>query len=414
MTSGRRRSKECGHCGALDSEDNRLSRCLGCYDMLYCSETCQKAAWKKHRRRCRRASKRENTLLLEDDQNPDFDASLTYASKYKPNVKHVEIVINYDDDETDETKGVVLTAETLQTFLELNRGRLESVYWEMDDPEVSSAGEKTNEGQVWTCLHGLKVLRMKLPVFSKSRDLFALIRQQESTICSLALIDMALGHDMNADSWSRQDCKLLSAAIGRCVNLVRLDLSYNFLRDGDLDAFLPCLPDLRVLLLPGLIGKAYLTDRSCKLIAKTCPRLQELDLGFHRKISVPGVKRVLRGCQDLRMLQASIRLQPNDIKSLLCFAPNLLVLHTEFRFDETIFLDAVRETGGRLVLDYFDNKTLDGKFGAENVFCIKGLPAEIQQAYQRSKDVCDEVDKDHAEATVINEWERALAEYGLD
>ena len=112
--------------------------------MLYCSETCQKAAWKKHRRRCRRASKQEETLLLEDDQNTDFDASLTYASRFMPNIKSLELIISSNDGgETDDTEGVILTAAVLQTFLEQNKGRLDSVLWETEDPDVINAGKMT-------------------------------------------------------------------------------------------------------------------------------------------------------------------------------------------------------------------------------------------------------------------------------
>ena len=194
---------------------------------------------------------------------------------------------------------------------------------------------------------------MTYPVFSKAQDLCKVLKQQEANITSLSLAGLVLGKDMY--SWSRNDCRALATAISRCKSLVLLDLNNNYLRDSDMEILLPRLPNLRILLLAGNKDKGgYLTDRACKVISRTCPDLQQLDIGYHRKISVSGVKRILKDCPHLRVLHTSITPQIKAAKNLLCStAPNLLRFDMEKSFNEAFYLELIQSTGGRVVLDWW-------------------------------------------------------------
>lgn len=189
------------------------------------------------------------------------------------NLKHVKLRIN-DDHENE--KGIIVTAGILQSFLKSNQGQLETLHWSMDDFCVHCGKEKTKEGQIWTELHGLKVLRMNFPVFSKSNDLCKVIKQQQGGVMSLALSNMVMGRHIH--TWSRNDCRDLARAISHCKDIVRLDLNDNFLRDSDLEIMVPRLPNLKILLVSGVAGVngGYLTDKFCKVISRMCHNLQEL------------------------------------------------------------------------------------------------------------------------------------------
>ena len=125
------RPKVCGYCGIKDTAEKRLSKCTGCNKVLYCSEQCQRSAWKSHEKRCRRKSNKMDTLLLDDRKVKDFDMALNYASKYMKNLRHVEVRLR--DDHYGIEEGVKYTADTLQTFLKANKGQLETLQWSMDN-----------------------------------------------------------------------------------------------------------------------------------------------------------------------------------------------------------------------------------------------------------------------------------------
>ena len=185
IAASRSRSKECGHCGATDLSGKRLGKCTGCNNVYYCSEQCQRSAWKSHEKRCRRKSDKKDTLIV-NDKVPNFDWALNYASKYMQNLKHVTlacVALRSNDD----LSAITLTADTLQSFLECNRGQLESMDWWMNWRTIELcldfSDEKTNEGQVWTELYGLKVLRMNYPVFRKAQHLLQSSNSRKQISC---------------------------------------------------------------------------------------------------------------------------------------------------------------------------------------------------------------------------------------
>mmetsp|Transcript_19791 Transcript_19791/g.35807 ORF Transcript_19791/g.35807 Transcript_19791/m.35807 type:complete len:397 (-) Transcript_19791:152-1342(-) len=392
MTSGSSSYHECDHCGAKESDEKRLSKCTGCNKVLYCSTHCQKTAWKSHEKRCRRASNKADTLELDDEKLNNFDSILGYASKYMKNLKHVKLRIN---DDHENKKRTILTASILQSFLKSTQGQLETLQWSMDDFCFHCGKEKTNEGQIWTELHGLKVLRMNFPVFSNSNDLCKVIKQQQASVMSLALSSLVMGRDIK--TWSRNDCRALARAISHCKNLVRLELNENFLRDSDLEIMVPRLPNLRILLLSGETGPGgHLTDKSCKVISRMCHNLQELDIGYQRKITASGVKRICKSCPYLRMIQTSATLQPKEVEGLLCMAPKLFFMGTETCFDEAFYLKMAEATGGRTVFR---------AFGICNVFDVEALSSEVQNEYRNSQYLLHLVMHDLADPKIINEWE---------
>ena len=129
-------TKKCGNCGAKDSDIQPLSTCTGCNKALYCSEQCQRSAWKLHKKRCRRASIQTDTLTLDLERLADFNAALNYSAKYM-RLKHVDLMINRKDNEEE----IKLTAETLQSFLRpAAKKRPSNLFLQTKGPQRDSAG----------------------------------------------------------------------------------------------------------------------------------------------------------------------------------------------------------------------------------------------------------------------------------
>lgn len=74
----------------------------------------------------------------------------------------------------------------------VNQGQLETFDWWMKKFALASIEEKTRGGSIWTELHQLKVLRLHIPVFRKSSDLFQVLKQQQADIISLSLSNLCL------------------------------------------------------------------------------------------------------------------------------------------------------------------------------------------------------------------------------
>ena len=225
------------------------------------------------------------------------------------NLEYVNFTI--DEDEFD-AKDIILSPNTLQSFLQSNRGQLETFVWRMDTniSQYVSKG-KTNDGQIWTELHDLKVIQLLKPVFGKCQHLAKVIKQQENSILFLGLMGMLMGKEAyqhGQHQWTRKDCGILSTSIGKCKNLVRLNLNQHYLRDSDMESILPCLPKLQILNLCGNDKGGFLTDKSCKTISRACKELREIDLGYHYKMTVAGLKRICKSCQQLRMFQIPLPL----------------------------------------------------------------------------------------------------------
>ena len=149
---------------------------------------------------------------------------------------------------------------------------------------------------------------------------------------------------------------------------------------------LPCLPNLEILYLCGPFkrrrqGSGNLTDKSCKLISR-CRQLRKLDIGCQRKITVAGVKRVLKGCQQLRVFDTSIELLAKDYITLLRMAPQFMLTFTiDTFYDEETYIHIIEETNGQFVLDY-----LYESYGIQE-FDVEKLSDDTYVQYKNRKDL---------------------------
>ena len=308
------------------------------------------------------------------------------------NLQHVRLKINDDR----ECNTIHLTSGVLQSFLESNRAQLDSFIWSLEDYCMECGKRKTNSGKVWLQLEGLKVLEMTFPIFSNSQDLARVLKQQQKSLLSLTLASMALGTDIT--TWSRNDCRLLATSISQCKHLVRLDLSDHKLRDSDIE--LLCVPSLRVLALGATSSGGQLTDKACKMISRSCPELQKLDIIYQRSITIVGIKRVLKNCRHLRMLHSSAKMKLNDVTSLVLMAPNLIFLGTETKFDTATSLAMVQVTGGSVV-HYVAQSS--GMLYVESLSHI--LSDETIQKYQQTQKLLTKLGSHIEDPRIINEWE---------
>ena len=395
---------KCDHCGIEETDDKRMQKCTGCNSskILYCSRECQKLAWPSHKKRCRTKSNKASKLIL-NEKVQNFDLVLSYASRYMKNLKHVNISVDSDHDIGE----VVISTEALQSFLQLNRGQLETFVWKLDtDNSNFICFEKTNGGKVWTELRGLKLLNIMHPVFIKIKDLAQVIEQQRDTILSLSLIGMLMGRHVDQDGqypWVRNDCKALATSIGKCNNLVKLNLNQHFFRDSDLEILLPGLPRLQILDLCGHRASegGTLTNKSCKIISRSCKELRELDLSGQDKITVAGLKKVFKSSRHLIMFSTSLDLSSKDAVELVCMAPSsFLSLQTEAPLDVGVYYDMIMATGGRVV-PFNEHSAL-----IEPDSLPKPLPREVITLYVQSmKQVAKRMRLDMTRPDLVNGWD---------
>ena len=398
-------TKICHHCGIEETDDRRMQKCTGCNSskILYCSRECQKLAWPSHKNRCRRKSNKASKLILNENiQN--FDLVLSYASRYMKNLKYVNLSIR---DTEHSAYDITLSAGALRSFLQTNRGQIEKFVWSMDTnrSRYVSAGN-TDDGLLWSELHDLKVMQILQPVFGKCQHLVKVISQQEDSILALGLMGMLVGKEAyrhGQNQWTRNDCEAIVTSIGNCKNLVQLNLNQHYLRDSDMEILLRRLPKLQILNLCGS-KKGLLTDKCCKTISRACTELRELDLAYHNRITVAGVKRVFKSCQQLRMFQTSLYLSSKDAVSLVCMAPNLLSLHTTKLLDEVTNYDVIMASSGRTVLV----NNVDGSTGFPNATSLtsKSLPHDVVTEYERNRQVLGcRLNLDITRPDLVNGWE---------
>lgn len=416
----------CEACGVEETKSQKLKTCAGCKLAQYCSAECQTSDRKSHKRICRMVADGrtvppadEDTLILDDDDfrlKCDFGTILQYASKYMKHLKHVSIkidqkgwaedyyarsttipmmqggdmsaftsFINQSTEQTEDkimqhiNERVGLTANDLSSFLKTQKGNLHSFTWDTnaDDHCLEHTEALTDNGQVWRKLKGLKILRMKCPVFGNANDLCKVIERQQDDLLYLSIHNMQLGpidstseraplsdparwHLPLTSAWSRTDARALAQAVASCTKLVRLELQSNFLEDSDVEIMLSHLPNLRWLVLIGNIppreiildyegdeednehgiekfveeadSSDRLTDKTCEIIASTCPNLQALDIFYQRNITVSGIRRIFEGCQHLREFHSSAMMSSRDIKHFLSHAPNLFLFGIDKNF----------------------------------------------------------------------------------
>jgi len=397
---------KCNHCGEEETEEKCMQKCTGCNSskVFYCSRECQKLAWSSHKHRCRRKSSNAKKLIL-NEKIQNFDLVLSYASRYMKNLKYVNFTLW---DLHCDVGHIALSVEALQSFFRSSKGTLEKLVWTTDLDSVSFTRivEKTNGGKVWNELHGLKLLQIMHPVFKNVQDLLQVIKQQEDSILSLGLIGMKFlrtsYHQQRKDQWLRNDCKTVATSIGKCRNLVNLNLNQHYLRDSDIETLLPFLPRLQVLGLCAnrrILG-GTLTNKSCKIISRACKELRELDLAGQDQVTVAGLKRVFKSCQHLKMFLTSLDLSSKDAVELVCTAPNLITLHTEDPLDAGSYYDIIMATRGRVV----PYNEVDGLIELEDL--PKSLPRHLGIAYHQSRNqVSSRLNLDMTHPDLVNGWE---------
>ncbi|KAL9178270.1 hypothetical protein ACHAXT_001698 [Thalassiosira profunda] len=340
--------KTCEHCG-VDDHQYKLQVCSGCNLALYCSDACQKAASRSHRRICgiisELPSRDSDRLNLEYDKDKmvDLDAGLRYGTKYMGNLKHLAIKI----EEMASGDAIKLSTKQLSSLLKSKRRALESVVFSLSDGHGYEKVCGIIEATVWLELHGLKHLRLRGTRFNGVKSVCDIIHQQKDTLEVLCL--PFLGID-----WRKaKNRRTIAQGIGSCRHLVHLNLEGCLLMDADLKVVLQDLPNLRILGLTRYGADAHeFTDNTCGLIARKCPRLQELSLLNHNQLSVKGVRKVFEGCTHLRSFYTSTRkLSCKDFQSLLDIAPQLTYLYLggETRLSNSEISEIIEATGGRVV-----------------------------------------------------------------
>ena len=387
-------SKQCTWCGAIDTSEDKLNVCTGCKQVYYCSKDCQRSDWDSHRRFCRRKSNEVEQIRLDSDKTEDFNSVLDYSTKHMPNIKHFELKI----DNADHEKNVRLSPDILQTFLTSKQGKLETLSWTHADFCLDCSKESTMDGRVWGELRNLRVLKMIYPIFATSRDFCSVMKHQQNSILSLTLAQMVLGKCEK--EWTRNDCKIIVGSLRQCKHLVQLNVNGHFLRDADVAVMLPSLSNLRILMLSGRDSDGgYLTDKSCKVIARTCPNLAQLNLLYQRKVTIAGVKRVLKDMPQLRHIDTSAKITPADAKNLVCLAPSLLVLAME-QSHGTSYLEAVVASGGKTIIQ----EPWGGLF-----FNANDLSVEVFEEFEKTRSILHAVMKTvHRNPQVANGWKEVI------
>ncbi|KAL9184804.1 hypothetical protein ACHAXT_002581 [Thalassiosira profunda] len=384
-------TKKCEHCG-VDDFHYKLRVCSNCNLALYCSDACQKAASRSHRRICdiisELPSRDSDRLNLEYDKDKmvDLDAGLRYGTKYMGNLKHLQI------DGSDVAK---LSEKRLSSLLRSKRGDLDSVVWRTD-VNVRVPGI-TDNGAMWKELHGLKQLQLHRMKFDDVQPLHDLICEQKNSLELLNLPYLDI-------TWSKaRSRQTVAQAVGACKHLVTLRLAGCVLMDSDLKVMLQDLPNLRVLsLLRHTHDSHEFTDNTCGLIARKCPGLQELNLNNHDHLSVRGIRKILERCVHLRSFSTTAcRLSSEDVRSLLSIAPQLMFLSLGKRLGK---LDEIVEaSGGRTVIQF-------NEVGGPSVYELEGeaISSKTRENYVCQTKILSGICDGTKDPEVANVWAGVL------
>ena len=414
--------EKCQSCGATGNTSNRrLLECGECNTTLYCSVPCQREDWKYHKNICKIACKfpPEITQLTLDGEAADlksYDTVLDYASENLINLKHILIntpqayILDSEDvtgtSSTPEGK-ITLTGKKLEAFLK--KRKLESVCFTFDDCCWDQIRDMTDGGKVFIPLkdhQNLTHFSAYYPVFGRAEFL---AKSLGTNLKVLSLSCMTLGGGTNINpptSWPRRETTVLISAISRLPNLVKLCLDDCYLKDSDLEPLLSNLTKLKHLTLSGnFTGRtgSYLTDRGLETIARLCPNLQCLDVGYHHQATTRGVQAILQKCIHLRELDVSrVKIPATDLKTLLPYSNTLLVIRrgTSFfandRTEKEHLKEAVIATRGRVILSS----------EMEGLLHLPGVSPDHRRQYEHShglvKQASRRLDED---PSVCNEWD---------
>jgi hypothetical protein len=413
--------ERCHSCGATGNTSNRrLLECGECNVTLYCSVPCQRTDWRYHKKICKIACKfppELNKLNLDGEEADlkNYDTILDYASENMVNLKHLEITTRQesilDVTGTSSTpKGkITLTAKTLEAFLK--KRKLESVCFTFATCRLDQIREMTDSGKVFIPLKDNEYLThfsACYPVFGRADVLAKSIASTNLKVLSLSCMTLGGGTNMNPPaSWPRQETTVLISAISRLPNLVKLCLDDCYFKDSDLEPLLSNLTKLKHLGLSGnFAGRtgSYLTDRGFETIARVCPNLQCLYLGYHHQATTQGVQAILQKCTHLRELDVSrVKIPMTDLKTILPYSTTLLFIRlgtsfpTHDRTEKEHLKEAVIATRGRVLLLFGEMR---------GPLQLPEVSPDYRRQYEHSLGLVKEASRRLKEdPSVCNEWE---------
>jgi len=403
----------CSNCGA-SSSDRELQECSGCHIVFYCDKTCQRNHWKTHKPICKIAQRFPSSttaLELDGETTQDFDSVLAYAAEYLTDLKHVDLWIPQhavlkDDYNPNWAPTLQLSASVLQDFLQ--RRKLQSFEIGFDDCCWEAARIMTDSGRAFWPLGDndvLEKLRITHGVFDDTQDLVDCLSQNLKT---LELPWLTLGKEMAP--WSAASIWQLISAVSNLSQLVRLRFEDCHFHDSDLESLLWNLPHLKSLALTGCFGVriggqfgSYLTDDGFAVIARCCPKLQSLNVSYHRRATVSGVKTILENCKHLRELYVTnVQIDASELETLVSLSSTLLLFG---RFcglgsNKEDLRDAIVASGGRILF------LLEFAGLAE----LSGLPAHVSAKAAESRKLVEEANEKQGDPAIHNEWEHLCGE----
>jgi len=310
-------------------------------------------------------------------------------------LKHVQFELNGYD--------TTMSTNVLLSFLQSSKGNLESLVWGR-----YPLADFTDGGKVWTELHGLKYIELVPPIFNNYKDLVKVINQQQETIECLSLINIRLGDSRG----TRYDWSNIASSISKCRHLIRLNMNQHLLRDSDMEGLLSSLPNLKTLLLCGPKNQrgqsnskgGHLTDKSCKIIARTCKELREINLACQEKITLSGIKRILKNCQNLRNIRMSLVVSQTDAISMHNLAPSLIFMTMRYDFGEDCYGELIEATEGRVVFSHYDTYTFDYSGQKLSEEALHRLSDETYERYADRQAFIQVYDRGVDDPKVTDEW----------
>jgi len=222
------------------------------------------------------------------------------------------------------------------------------------------------------------------------------ILNKDSNLKNLGLSYCLIG-SVIYQGWRKNDTTVIAAAIGTLSNLVNLRIMDTSFESNELRLILPNLPHLRCLTITGRFGESQhpddrnvlpLTDNDYCYIAETCPKLQLLDVSYHRSSTDKGIEAILRDCPDLIELRCAYSSISKDSMISLLQQHEKLLLFSFGNYTGGMSLDEKRSiimaTDGRTLI----MTEMEGLW--EN---IPGLPSAVLKEMARSKKTLEDAEE---------------------
>jgi hypothetical protein len=217
-------------------------------------------------------------------------------------------------------------------------------------------------------------------------------------------------------SWGSVATVDLANAIANFSNLRKLVFLHNQFQDPHAEIILRDKSQLRVLNLAGTFGTrrsgGWLTDRTLHTIADNCPRLQSLNVSFHRRMQA--IYTVLIKC-PLRDLDISgLRIPIQALPPMVAESQTLLTCR--WMWKENAGLGAYRLVYGTQVDRFIEQavqatggRTVFIEYSAGPYVCVD-VGSEIRVAQGNSEWMLGRADRCALNPDLYNEWEWLLEE----